>query len=408
MPTNTYVALDRKTVTSAVTSIQFDLVPQGYTDLVVICSVKATTGSDEVLRAQVNGDTGTTYSYTYMQGVSAGAQSARASNTTLILAQGGNQAIAEATSTFSPYTVHFMNYSNSTTFKTILARGAGTVQAGASVSLWRSTAAINSIRFYIGAGNFDVGSTFSLYGIAADTNAYTPKATGGTITADVGYIYHTFTSTGTFTPNQTLTCDVLVVGGGGGGSAGASGVYPSGAAASVVSEQFNQTATVGAKTVTVGGGGAGSTTSGVNGSAGGNSSITLSSTISATGGGGGLANGTGGSNASYSGGTGSNLTGGGAGASANGGNGSSSVAGQGGAGVLSTILGYRIAGGGNGSGFSNPSTQPASVDGGGRGGNDGTGFSGAAPTTYGSGAGGAFNTALRNGFDGVVVIRYAK
>jgi len=72
---------------------------------------------------------------------------------------------------------------------------------------------------------------------------------------------------------------------------------------------------------------------------------------------------------------------------------------------LSTILGYRIAGGGNGAGFG---TQPASVDGGGQGGNDSTHTNGAAPTTYGAGAGGSFTTGFRNGYDGVVVIRYAK
>ena len=164
---STYSTIATTTLGSATNTVTFSSISGSYTDIVAICSVKATTGSDEVLRAQVNGDTGSSYSYTYMQGVSAGVQSGRASNSTLILAQGGNQAIAEATSTFSPYTVHFMNYSNTTTHKTILARGAGTNQAGASVSLWRSTAAITSIRFYIGAGNFDTGSTFTLYGITA-------------------------------------------------------------------------------------------------------------------------------------------------------------------------------------------------------------------------------------------------
>jgi hypothetical protein len=59
-----------------------------------------------------------------------------------------------------------MNYSNSTTYKTILGRSnAATSGTSAAVGLWRSTSAINSIE--IGTVSFTAGSTFSLYGIAA-------------------------------------------------------------------------------------------------------------------------------------------------------------------------------------------------------------------------------------------------
>jgi hypothetical protein len=164
---STYEPIATTTLGSSANTVTFSSISGSYTDIVAICSVKATTGSDEVLRSQVNGDTGSNYSYTYLQGVSAGAQSGRASNTSLILAQAGNLAIPESANTFAPYVIQYMNYSNTTTNKTILARGAGVNQAGASVSLWRSTSAITSIRFYIAAGNFDTGSTFTLYGIKA-------------------------------------------------------------------------------------------------------------------------------------------------------------------------------------------------------------------------------------------------
>ena len=68
---------------------------------------------------------------------------------------------------------HFMNYSNTTTYKSILARGnnpAGTAYPGtlASVSLWRSTSAINIISLYRqSTDTFLSGSTFTLYGIKA-------------------------------------------------------------------------------------------------------------------------------------------------------------------------------------------------------------------------------------------------
>ena len=64
---------------------------------------------------------------------------------------------------------HFMNYSNTTTNKTILRRGGSpSIYAPqAEVSLWRSTSAINAISMTAGSGNFGSGSTFNLYGIKA-------------------------------------------------------------------------------------------------------------------------------------------------------------------------------------------------------------------------------------------------
>jgi hypothetical protein len=64
--------------------------------------------------------------------------------------------------------VNIINYSNTTTYKTLLGRGntsASRIQA--TVGLWRSTSAINRIDLNIQGDNFAVGSTFTLYGIAA-------------------------------------------------------------------------------------------------------------------------------------------------------------------------------------------------------------------------------------------------
>jgi hypothetical protein len=62
-----------------------------------------------------------------------------------------------------------MNYSNTTTYKTVLLRSnnASAITV-ATVGLWRSTSAINTIKIYAdGAAVFSVGSTFTLYGIKA-------------------------------------------------------------------------------------------------------------------------------------------------------------------------------------------------------------------------------------------------
>jgi hypothetical protein len=65
--------------------------------------------------------------------------------------------------------ISILNYANTTTYKTALSRAnnaAGGVDA--VVGLWRSTAAINSIKMAIGGGySYAAGTTFTLYGIAA-------------------------------------------------------------------------------------------------------------------------------------------------------------------------------------------------------------------------------------------------
>jgi hypothetical protein len=59
-----------------------------------------------------------------------------------------------------------MNYSNTTTYKTILER-ANQPQAvtNSIVGLWRSTSAISTITMTTSSGTVSAGSTFTLYGI---------------------------------------------------------------------------------------------------------------------------------------------------------------------------------------------------------------------------------------------------
>jgi hypothetical protein len=63
-----------------------------------------------------------------------------------------------------------MNYANTTTYKTVLARSNVTdFRVAAIVGLWRSTSAINTIQLRSdnSSYNFTTGSTFTLYGISA-------------------------------------------------------------------------------------------------------------------------------------------------------------------------------------------------------------------------------------------------
>ena len=222
---------------------------------------------------------------------------------------------------------------------------------------------------------------------ATDGDLFT--ATGGTITTSGLYTIHTFTSSGTFTPNKSGNVDVLIVagGGGGGGDAGqTTGAGGGGAGGFIAATSFAVTAT--GLTVTIGAGGAGGVGAGVSGQQvgnGANGADSVFSSLTSKGGGGGGGNQNG---AGFAGGSGGGGKQGGAGGSANqtsqsGVSGSSGFGNAGGAGV-----GYG-GGGGGGAGAAGQAGQEYVQGDGGAG--KSNSFSGSA-TNYGGGGGGGGNS----------------
>jgi hypothetical protein len=442
MPTNTYVALATQTLGTAASSVTFSSISQGYTDLKLV--MNASYSSEDYTCFQFNGDTATNYSETPIVGNGSSVSSGRAANRAFIF----TQAVA---GTSVPFMVqsNFMNYSNSTTYKTVLSRSdCASRDVTASVGLWRSTAAITSIKVYgLTGANFQVGSTFSLYGIAAEGVSPAAKATGGAIYADDTYYYHVFGSTGTFTPLAALSADVLVVAGGGGGGVDNGGAGGAGG----LSYQSARSLSATGYSITVGGGGAAGTSAGTKrGSSGTNSTF---DTITSNGGGGGgegtvagVAGGSGGGGGygaaggaanqgntggatgfGFAGGSGSGTSpypcGGGGGAGAVGGNGTSTVAGVGGIGAsaysswgVATGMGenvsstYYFAGGGGGSVAGANAGGLGGSGGGGKGSGNSTAAVAALVNTGGGGGGGVTDptTAASKGGSGVVIVRYLK
>lgn len=428
MATNTYVPLATQTLGSAQSSVTFSSIPQGYTDLVLV--VNGSQSNDVVSYLQVgNGslDTGTNYSTTFMFGDGSSVTSGRVTSDGAIYLGGMG-----TTGGVSIY--NLMNYSNTTTNKTVIGRMNGTNATQARVGLWRSTAAINILRYYVLTGTFNAGTTFSLYGIAAEGTSPAPKAIGGAIYSDATYYYHVFGATGTFTPLSSLTADILVVAGGGGGGTYAGGGGGAGGLLTFTSQALSATG----YTVTVGGGGAAGAGSGGNGTNGGDSQFGALTLVKGGGGGGGNSStGAAGLTGGSGGGAGGNSTGSVAGGSATSGQGNAGGskssaqyygAGGGGAGATGTTISTTV-GGAGGVGVSTYSSWGVAtgvgqnVSGtyylaGGGGGNSlaagGLGGGGASDT--GSGAiagtantgGGGGGGAGAAGGSGVVIIRYAK
>ena len=441
---STHTPIASQTLSSAAASVTFSNIPQTYTDLVLVCNI-AQVASNNSLRIRCNSDTGSNYSYTQVQGNGSSRVSGRDSNLTSGL-------VAETTASTSldlAVIAHIQNYSNITTYKTLIGRGNRVSSlVDATVSLWRSTAAITTIALSMGSGfptnNFSSGSTFNLYGIANASITNTAKATGGdSVTTDGTYWYHTFLTSGAFTPTEALTADYLVVAGGGagggsGGGGGAGGlrstVTATGGGGSLESALVLDLDT--AYTVTIGAGGASATASQGN-----DGSNSVFSTITSTGGGGGgyrlgttagKTGGSGGGGAStggtagaktaspvqgFDGGAGSSgeasASGGGAGGA--GVTNSSNAGGTGGAGATISITGSSVAyaggGGGGGSSGGAPNNGGTATAGGGAGNTgSGTGFAGTANTGGGGGgsaSGGAGTAASGAGGSGIVIVRYA-
>ena len=160
----TYEPIATTTLGSAATSITFSSISGSYTDIVLVIDGTLST-SDWTLGLQCNSDTSALYSATYVTGNGTAASSNRASAETMAL-------VGLMTNSQSNSIINIQNYSNTTTYKTLIGRwnsaSGGTYPGtGAAVGLWRSTSAITSVVVKTGSGNFNSNSTFTLYGIKA-------------------------------------------------------------------------------------------------------------------------------------------------------------------------------------------------------------------------------------------------
>jgi hypothetical protein len=157
----TYEPIASTTLGTATSSVTFSSISQTYTDLILVGNITMTAHSDYWWR--FNSDTGTNYSNVQI----------RANGTTVDQPRGNNQTIGyvntyASTNLNNIFTMNIFNYSNTTTFKTVLTRyNNASAATNLRVSLWRSTAAISNILIQSDISTFASGSTFTLYGIQA-------------------------------------------------------------------------------------------------------------------------------------------------------------------------------------------------------------------------------------------------
>lgn len=157
----------RYTAVTSTGSVTFSSIPATFQDLLMVVYARTDSATLTSALLRFNGDTGNNYSSTMLIGNGASATSERYSNESFVrigYAIGSSQ-LANA---YSTHAIHILNYANTTTNKTSLARDASDVNGSGitqlASGLWRNTAAINSITY---ATSLVSGSTVALYGVRA-------------------------------------------------------------------------------------------------------------------------------------------------------------------------------------------------------------------------------------------------
>ena len=165
--TTTYDSIASTTLANSTTNeVIFNTFGSGYTDLRIIFKGGASSSTTE-FQGQFNSDTGSFYSRTRITGDGTSYASSRDNGVTFMRFTGvgylPNTDLAGTT------IIDIMNYSNATTFKTVLSRhNVYTQETNLTCNLWQKTDAITSIRLYTPTTYFYAGSTFSIYGIKAE------------------------------------------------------------------------------------------------------------------------------------------------------------------------------------------------------------------------------------------------
>ena len=247
-------------------------------------------------------------------------------------------------------------------------------------------------------------------------------ATGGTVSTSGGYTIHAFTGSGTFTANQAVTVEALLVAGGGGGGGGLLNIMNAGGGGGggvLLNTALSLSAT--SYSVTVGAGGAsglngGNTTfaglTAIGGGHGAHSAYAAPGAAGGSGGGEGTSQG-GGAGAGVSG-QGTNGTAGAGGPYYEGGGGggatSSGSGRNGGNGYGSSLSGsFAYYGGGGGAGTNDSTGGSGGLGGGGPGGGSTTSQGGAGTANTGGGGGGSSQWTSTGGAggSGIVIVRYS-
>jgi len=162
MATPTYDLLASTTLATAASSVTFSSIDQSYGDLIIIVNALGSTTLEA--RIRLNSDSGSNYNSVRMSGNGSTATSASLASQT----SGSLSVIADATTGEAILLkVEIQDYTATDKHTSILARANQSATGAEATALrWASTAAVTAIEILTSTGNWAIGGTFNLYGVA--------------------------------------------------------------------------------------------------------------------------------------------------------------------------------------------------------------------------------------------------
>jgi hypothetical protein len=154
-------------------SIDFTSIPQTYTDLQVVTSMRSTRSgvSNEITFLRINGDTGSNYYYNFLRGDGSTAASGTGSAITGIYVASTPAGNATA-SIFQNGSIYIAKYTGTVDIKSVMSssrmenNGTTGVWTESMAAIWNSTSAVTSLKLYLENGpTYAQYTTAYLYGI---------------------------------------------------------------------------------------------------------------------------------------------------------------------------------------------------------------------------------------------------
>lgn len=165
---STFTPIATQTASGSTQSLQFDSIPQIYTDLFIAVALRSTTGgASDSWQIQVNA-TANIYSDLWTRGDGSAVTTYR--NTSAFGCVMGNCPAAGATANmFNAGVAYMNNYTSTAMYKSVSSKngtdrnGSGTVEF--VVGNIRTTSAITRVDVFTSSANMAAGSTVTLYGV---------------------------------------------------------------------------------------------------------------------------------------------------------------------------------------------------------------------------------------------------
>ena len=161
---NTFELIQSYTLGSASSSFDFTVIPNTFTDIVLVYSLRSDNG-DDYFALTLNGSS-SSFSTRDVQGNGSSASSANRADNLLTFTQDPSSMTAN---TFSNGQIYFPNYAGSTNKSfsqdTVYENNATGAGMALRAGLWSNTAAINRVTISKASGNFTANSTAYLYGV---------------------------------------------------------------------------------------------------------------------------------------------------------------------------------------------------------------------------------------------------